>query len=166
MRDGLPASVTKRGASHCLRKLRASPPITLIPSKRLGGPPPSAALKPLLRRVLTCMAVENISALPSFDHGASGAGVHLTLLRKSPKNNRRDFADLGHRPHLRDGLPTSATKRGASKCQIAVLKLVTSSRLSSNRRLRGRCSHAATRGATSCWRPASSKATKKGVLGK
>jgi hypothetical protein len=52
-------------------------------------------LKPL-RRVLTCMAVENISVLPSVDHGASGAGVHLRLLRKLPKNNRRDFAHLGH----------------------------------------------------------------------
>jgi hypothetical protein len=42
------------------------------------------------------MAVENISALPSFDHGASGAGVHQTLLQKSPKNNRRDFAHLAN----------------------------------------------------------------------
>ena len=88
---------------------------TLMASKRLGGPLPSLALK-LLRRKLTCAAVENISALPSVDHGAprSGAGVHLRRLRKSPKNNRRDFADLGHRPRLRDDLPTSATKRGAS----------------------------------------------------
>ena len=80
------------------KELSASPRITLNPSKRLGGPPLSAALKPLLRRVLTCMAVETISAMPSVDYGASGAGVHLRLLRKSPKNNRRvrDFAHLGH----------------------------------------------------------------------
>ena len=75
-------------------ELSASPPITLIPSKRLGGPPPSAALKPL-RRVMTCMAVENISELPSADQGGSGVDVHLRLVRKSPKNNRRDFAHLG-----------------------------------------------------------------------
>ena len=56
------------------RTLSASPPITLIPSKRLGGPPPSAALKPL-RKALTGMAVENICALPSVDYSASGAGV-------------------------------------------------------------------------------------------
>ena len=39
---------------------------------------------------------ETISAMPSVDYGASGAGVHLRLVRKSPKNNRRDFAHLGH----------------------------------------------------------------------
>ena len=60
-----------------------------------GRPPPSAALKPL-RKALTGMAVENICALPSVDYSASGAGVHLRLVRKSPKNNRRDFAHLGH----------------------------------------------------------------------
>ena len=73
-----------------------------------GRSPPSAALKPLLRRVLTCMAVETISAMPSVDYGASGAGVHLRLLRKSPKNSRRDFAHLGPWPRLRDGLARQA----------------------------------------------------------
>ena len=79
------------------KKLSASPPLTLIPSKRLGGPPLSAALKPL-RKMLACAAVENICALPSVDHVAlrSSAGVHPRLIRKSPKNNRRDFAHLGH----------------------------------------------------------------------
>ena len=38
----------------------------------------------------------------SVDYGASGAGVHLRLLRKSPKNSRRDFAHLGPRPRWRD----------------------------------------------------------------
>ena len=153
-----PRPVTKK-------KLSASSLITFPASRRRGGALLSLVLK-LLRRKLTCVAVGSISALPSVDHRAprSGAGVRLRRLRKSPKNNRRDFADLGHRPHLRDGLPTSGTKRGASKCQMAVLKLMTSSRLSSNRKSRGRCSHAATRGATSCWQPASSKATKRGVL--
>ena len=43
--------------------------------------------------VTTCMAVENIFRRP---RRASGAGVHLRLVRKSPKNSRRDFAHLGH----------------------------------------------------------------------
>ena len=77
------------------KELSASPRITLNPSKRLGGPPPSAAARPL-RRVLTCMAVENISALSSVDHGALGAGVHLRLDRNLAEINRRDFAHLGH----------------------------------------------------------------------
>ena len=50
-------------------------------------------------------------------------------LRKSSKNNRRDFAHLGSRPNLRDHLPTSAIERGASRCLIALLKLMTLTRL-------------------------------------
>jgi hypothetical protein len=64
----------------------------------------SAALNQ--RRKLTCAAVERNSAKPSVDPLAARLGVDVHLRRKSPKNNRRDFADLGAYRHLRDSLPT------------------------------------------------------------
>ena len=76
------------------KKLSASPPLTLIPSKRLGGPPLSAVLKSL-RKMLACAAVENICALPSVDHVALVGGEALSYFLSNSGPSRTPPPRIG-----------------------------------------------------------------------
>ena len=76
--DGDPTNgKTPRARRPLSKKLAEHSADDYISSEQAAGRSPYLAALRRPRRVMTCMAVETISARRTIDHGPSGAGVHL-----------------------------------------------------------------------------------------